>query len=56
MPIARRNSADTLVPITPPTLWNASSFLCIAAAAPAIAMEVSTTMLECPSEKKKPTE
>ena len=32
MPMARRNIADTLVPITPPILWNASSLLCMTAA------------------------
>jgi hypothetical protein len=56
MPMINRKSADTVVPITPPILWNASRLLCITAAVAAIATDAMTTIVECPNEKKKPTE
>ena len=50
-----RKTADTLVPMTPPIVWKSSSRPCIAAAVAAMAIEASTTIVEWPSEKKKPT-
>ncbi len=53
--MASRNSADTSVPISPPTLWNAANRPLNAVAVAAMATEASTTTVEWPSEKKKPT-
>jgi hypothetical protein len=46
IPITRRNSAETTVPITPPVSRKASSLLCRAAAVAAIAIEARTTTVE----------
>ena len=53
--MANRNSAETLVPMTPPTAFNDSKCDVSAAAANATPIDISTTMAEWPSEKKKPT-
>jgi hypothetical protein len=53
--IASRNSAETSVPITPPTLRKLSSWSRNAVAVAAIATEASITTVEWPREKKKPT-
>ncbi len=50
-----RKTTDTDVPITPPTTLNVSKRPSSAAVASAIAAEASTTMVEWPSEKNKPT-
>jgi hypothetical protein len=55
MPIRSRKAAETAVPMTPPISWNESSRLCIAAAVAAMTIDASTTMVEWPKEKKKPT-
>ena len=51
-----RNSAETLVPITPPISLKCSNLPCSEVTAKASAMEAAITTVECPSEKKKPAE
>ena len=53
--IASRNAAETVVPMMPPTSRNAPRFVWSAVAVAAMASDASTTTVECPSEKKKPT-
>ena len=54
-PMTSRNSAETAVPMTPPMSCEAIEPALQAAAVTAIATEARTTMVEWPSEKKKPT-
>ena len=50
-----RKAAETEVPIMPPTAWKSSSSSLNAAAVAATPMVASTTTVEWPSEKNKPT-
>ena len=52
--IASRNSADTAVPMSPPTSCHDARFALSAVAVAAIAIDASTTTVEWPSEKKRP--
>jgi len=52
--MASRNKAETNVPATPPIALMESSLSLNAVAVTAIAIEASTTIVECPREKKKP--
>ena len=49
-----RNVAETVVPMTPPIDWRAGTSL-TKAADMAMTTESATTIVECPSEKKRPT-
>ena len=53
--MAKRNSAETLVPMMPPTDFIDSKRDVRAAAANATPIDIRITTAECPSEKKKPT-
>ena len=52
---AKRNSADTSVPIVPPTSLKDSKRPSSAVVATAMAADAITTTVEWPSEKNKPT-
>ena len=53
---ASRKSADTPVPINPPTSLKFSNFDCNAFIASGRKIDATTTTVECPSEKNRPTE
>ena len=53
--MAKRKSAETSVPITPPISLTPSMRCCSASAVAAMAMEPTTTMVEWPSENISPT-
>ena len=50
-----RKSADTIVPTIEPIAWNVANRRVSAVAVTAMAVDASTTTVEWPSEKKKPT-
>jgi len=52
--IKYKKVAETEVPISPPAFLRAGMLLCINVAAIAMAIDKATTMVEWPSEKKKP--
>ena len=55
MAMANRNPAETSVPATAPKVVNESNRSLSEAEKTAIAMESAITIVECPSEKKRPT-
>ena len=53
-PMTRRNVAETVVPMSPPNSWNAGMSLTTPALI-AMRTDSATTIVEWPSEKKRPT-
>ena len=54
IPMTRRKTAETEVPMMPPTDLKVPKWRCSATAVAATAIVASATTVECPSEKKKP--
>ena len=55
IPTRYKKNPETLVPIVPPVLENASLKMLVFVAAKAIPTDSASTTVECPSEKKSPT-
>ena len=55
IPTKYKKNPETLVPIVPPVLENASLKIDVFVAAKAIPTDSANTTVECPSEKKSPT-